>query len=178
MKKFIALILAMLLACAPAAMAAAVDTEEFHITFEGNCHVRTGPGLNYDKLGFYNKGETVDFLEECQIDERDVRWYLVAFEEGTGWVSSKYAVITNGKLDHVSYCAESEYADYFEAAETTNLVQEPSGDAAILNTLNEGDQAENLGYFYFDKDGESWAYVSFGGETGWMQNATAIGVFE
>lgn len=178
MKKIAVLLMALLLACAPAAMAKAVDMDEFYVFFEGNCHVRTGPGLDFEKLGFYEKGETAMFAEECSIDERDVRWYLVAFEEDYGWVSSKYAVITNGEAEPILYCDESELCDYYQVVEQTDLMPEPALNGEPLEVLEKGDHAVNLGYFYFDRQGTSWAYVTYGGQAGWIENITAVGIFE
>ena len=57
----------------------------------GDCHVRTGPALDYKSIGVLYEDEEADFLGKTATDDRGVTWYKIDWDDGTGWVSSKYA---------------------------------------------------------------------------------------
>ena len=161
---------------APAALAKAIDTEEFYVYFEGDCNVRNEPGLDGDVMGTYKTGETAMFVNEASIDERGVRWYLVVIGDNLGWASSRYATLTNGEISPVYYEDEWEMSAYYEMKDEHLLMREPDENSAVLDTLEAGDHATDLGYFYFDDAGESWYYVTYAGQAGWIEAMGTIGV--
>lgn len=59
----------------------------------GNVNVRKGPGKQYEILGVAEQGEAMEYLSEISTDDEGTEWYCVAFDDGEGWISSKYAVI-------------------------------------------------------------------------------------
>lgn len=64
-----------------------------NVRITGDCNVRTGPGLNYDKIAVAYGGETLEYWDETVTDNRGVDWYNVIYGNLSGWVSSKYAVL-------------------------------------------------------------------------------------
>ena len=56
----------------------------------GDSHVRTGPGLGYDKLGVLHNGNSASFLGQTSTDSRGVVWYKISWNGSSGWVSSRY----------------------------------------------------------------------------------------
>ena len=60
-------------------------------------HLRSGPGKNYEIITSYSAGKVLTYLGESSVDERGVTWYKVKSGKHTGWVSSKYSVLDDGK---------------------------------------------------------------------------------
>ena len=60
----------------------------------GNCNVRTGPGLGYKSIGTAYEEESLSYLGHSSIDERGVTWYHVAFNNTDGWVSATYSELS------------------------------------------------------------------------------------
>lgn len=178
MRAFSRIAIALLIVVMLGYSAVAAPVDRFYVYFEGDCNVRSGPGLDCDDIGVYKRGDSADFCEECAVDDRDVRWYLVETEEGRGWVSSRYAQITDGEWKPIFYYAEHEFSDYIQATETTELLESPKRGVKMLDILEPGDHAVNLGYFYFDELGDRWTYATFDGETGWLNNVATVDVFE
>ena len=56
----------------------------------GKSHVRTGPGLDYKKLGVLHVGEDAKYLGKTAVDDRGVVWYKIRWEGRDAWVSSRY----------------------------------------------------------------------------------------
>lgn len=51
----------------------------------------------------------------------------------------------------------------------------PDLDSDEIDVLPAGARATNLGLFCFDGEGRSWSYVTYSGQTGWIQDLYAIG---
>lgn len=56
--------------------------------------VRQSPSLNGTKLGAAHGGDTLYFLGDVSTDERGVDWYRVVFGNSSGWISSRYTILT------------------------------------------------------------------------------------
>ena len=180
-RRWIALLLALLcMVCvvSPAAQSEAIDLETFYVHFSGDCNMRTDPNLEGQIMDVVPKGDEAPFCAGAEVDERDVRWYLIAYGDDIGWVSSKYAVLTNGTLEPVYYQAQWEYSAYYQVQKRCYLMAEPSYDAQILDALFPEDYASNLGYYYFDADGNGWNYVIYGDQAGWIPAYLSVGVME
>lgn len=57
-------------------------------------NVRTGPGLDYESIGFLQYGTYLPYLDETRVDDRGVAWFKCSYQQRTGWVSEKYCGIT------------------------------------------------------------------------------------
>lgn len=68
------------------------------IVTNANVWLRTGPGRNYDQITSYEKGKSLKFLGEVQMDERPIAWYKVSDGKNTGWISSVYSDPVNETL--------------------------------------------------------------------------------
>ena len=68
-----------------------------YVEITGNSvNVRSAPGTDSNVLGVAYKGDLLPYQGMTKaVDGRD--WYLVEFEGQNGWVSSKYAELTDGK---------------------------------------------------------------------------------
>lgn len=85
MRRFLGLALAMLLLCS-AAMAEVCTT--------GDVNLRSGPGVDYGKVGSVSAGTRMEYLGETIADARGVDWYKVSVDGMEVWVSSKYGALT------------------------------------------------------------------------------------
>ena len=59
----------------------------------GDSFVRTGPGLGYTSFGTLYKGQSAPYLGSISYDSRGVAWYMIRFNNRTGWVSSRYTSV-------------------------------------------------------------------------------------
>lgn len=59
----------------------------------GDSNVRSGPGLDYGKLGVLYEGSSATFLGSTSVDDRGVEWYKISWMGSSGWVSSRYTVL-------------------------------------------------------------------------------------
>lgn len=58
-------------------------------------NVRSAPGTGSQVMGVVHRGDRLIYQQEVrQVDGRD--WYMVEYENQNGWVSSKYAALTDG----------------------------------------------------------------------------------
>ena len=56
----------------------------------GKSNVRTGPGLDYRKIGVLHVGEDAKYLGKTSTDDRGVVWYKIRYNGHDAWVSSRY----------------------------------------------------------------------------------------
>jgi len=56
-------------------------------------NVRAAPSLSGRDIGTVHKGDRLPYGGETKTDDRGVDWYLIEYDGGNGWVSSKYARI-------------------------------------------------------------------------------------
>ena len=56
----------------------------------GKSNVRTGPGLDYRKIGVLHVGEDAKYLGKTSTDDRGVVWYKIRYNGRDAWVSSRY----------------------------------------------------------------------------------------
>ena len=67
-----------------------VSTEQY-VKSNGTTNLRKGPGLDYAVVGSMTDGQTARYLGETKLDNRNVAWYKISFNNTTCWISSKYA---------------------------------------------------------------------------------------
>ena len=138
----------------------------------GNANVRSGPGLDYTGLDVMHSGETATYLDDWSVDDRGVTWYKVKFGKVTGWVSSKYAKLYEGKPSSSSSSSGGSH--------TSGYVYATGGDANVrsgpglayeqLTTMYEGECAKYLKKKSVDNRGVTWYKVKFGKYTGWVSS--------
>ena len=153
----------------------AIDFDVFYLSIEGDCNLRSGPGLDYSILDVAAAGETLPFISDAEVDDRGVRWYLAEHGDVMGWVSSRYATLTNGVIPEVFYQADFEAPAYYELTEKNWLLSQPGSQGEVLATLFPGDIANNLRYYCFEDDA-GWYYVIYRGMSGWISAEGTIGV--
>lgn len=179
MKKLLSLLLiAMLMvACCSAAYAAS------YVYFTGHTNVRSGPGLGYSSIGQINSGSTLPYLSDSDYDSRGVCWYKVSFSESSGWVSSKYATLTDNAGTAI-YAAGGSGASYSGGSFTENysagsvyatanayVRSGPGLTYTQLTGMETGSYATYLGNTSYDSRGVAWYNISFNGYTGWVSSA-------
>ena len=128
-----------------------------NVTFSGNVNVRTGPGLDYGKLGTVNKGQTLTYAGDTRYDNRGVAWYSVYYNGKTGWVSSKYASV-KGSSSGKSNSSTNSGND-----------KESSLRKRLSNNIG-GKQILHFGYADYDGDGKFEAFAIVGNSDWYNDN--------
>jgi len=179
MKKFLSMILvaALMLAFCSVAFAAS------NVYFTGHTNVRSGPGLGYTSIGQINSGSTLPYMGDSSTDSRGVTWYKVSFSGSYGWVSSKYANLTdnggtaiyaagaNGNSYAGGYYSDSYASGSVYATANAYVRSGPGLNYSQLTGMYTGDYATYLGNTSYDSRGVAWYNVSFNGYTGWVSSA-------
>lgn len=170
MKKWICWALALLM-CWPAGALA----QTFYVTFEGDCNLRDQAGLDGAVMAVCAAGDTAPFASQAEGDDRGVRWYLVSVDGELGWVSSRYATLTDGTVAPVYFQADWERPVTYTLKADNALQSLPQTGGEALLSLEASQEVDNLGYFYFSADGQSWYFVSCQGQQGWINAGDTIG---
>lgn len=181
MKKIFAMMLTVVLMMSMFSMAA-MACVDYGVYFSGTANVRTGPGLGYGSIGQVNAGSTLDYLNDTSYDERGIAWYRVYFGGGSGWVSSKYASLSNStgiatyaagggnNYSVDSYAAYSACGGTVYATGNANVRTGPGLDYAQVGCMSQGSCGSFLGGASMDNRGVMWYSVSYAGVTGWVSS--------
>ena len=66
------------------------SSKKYVVGDDGDSNVRTGPGLDYKKVGVLYDGDYAKYLGKSSKDDRGVRWYKISWKGSSAWVSSRY----------------------------------------------------------------------------------------
>lgn len=116
-------------------------------TITGNdVNVRKGPGLKYDVITRFNKGERLDILEASDS------WYRIKTSGGIeGWVSSTYiSVDINGKSDETVVIAKAPDPGITGGQKNTGKA-DSAADAAITDNPDKPDESAEKAEKFEDK---------------------------
>jgi uncharacterized protein YraI len=182
MKKFFAMMLTVVMMMSMFMMAAlACDgCSDGGVYFSGVSNVRTGPGLSYASIGQVDEGSTLGYMNDVSYDNRGVKWYRVSFGNTTGWVSSKYASLTDstgiaiyaaGANASGNYVASKNYGSTVYASGNSNVRTGPGLSYPQVGGMEQGETARFLGGTSVDNRGVTWYNVSVDGVTGWVSSA-------
>ena len=165
MKKFISVLLIaiMLLTFAAPAMAAS------KVTATGSVNLRSGPGLDYGKLGSVSKGTTLKYLGESHKDGRGVTWYKVSYNGNAAWISSRYSK-KSGSGSSSGSSSSGNSSNTVTATGSVNLRSGPGLDYGKLGSVSEGTTLKYLGETSTDDRGVKWYKVSFNGNAAWISS--------
>lgn len=180
MKRILALLIAALLAL-PAVSMQARASDGYDLTDDGwdgggtvvttgNVNIRVGPGLDYGIIGSVGKGYTLSYAGETRYDERPVAWYRVHYKGGTGWISSRYALLRDDGAAGAGSGASGMGGGYTGAGSAL-----PGGGSDQESSLRQslsgacGKTIQYFGYADYDGDGrfEAFAIVGSYNEDEW-----------
>lgn len=121
MKKLLAMLLAAAMAAGLWACALAAGT----VVTTGSVNLRTGPGLDYEKVTAVEIDTELEYLGEISTDERGVDWYLVSYEGEALWISSRYSELKEA-ASAANAAGQIELSGYYlcdlaETAQALNL---------------------------------------------------------
>ena len=179
MKKKIGLLLAAMLLASLFASAMAES-----VYFSGACHVRTGPGSWYESLGIVNKGSYLTYDGDSTYSD-GATWYSVIFHGEYGWVSSKYAWLSD-EGGAATYSSGGQGGSYDTGASGSfdygasvyisgncNVRYGPSLSYDPMGTAYKGDVLYGTGDINTDSRGIDWYSVRFKGSEGWVSSVYA-----
>lgn len=139
------------------------------------CNVRTGPGLDYDKMGLLFEGDRVEYLGTSSTDSRGVTWYKVRFYSyGTGWTSSKYSELVTGAPGATDGGSVSSSGSYIEATGDLNVRSGPGLGYSYIGIIREGNTATYLGSSSVDERGVTWYEIAYKSGSGWVSSRYCI----
>ena len=132
-------------------------------TAEGSVNVRKSPSKDAASLGTVSSGKYLDFLGKGSTDSRGVRWYKVDYNGKTGWVSSKYCVVTKTKDGTGG-------DDFVKTTGSVNLRKGPGLDYGTVASVKAGKKLDYLGTSKKDSRGVRWYKVEYNGKTCWVSS--------
>lgn len=130
----------------------------------GNVNVRTGPGMEYRKLGVLKDGGATPYLEHQENDSEGTAWYMVYFEGGIGWISSKYASVAEDAP------APVQAARLKVVGGKVKIRSGPGLGYTVVGQMKEGREVPYLGQTRTDSRGVDWHYIEFGSVRGWVSS--------
>jgi N-acetylmuramoyl-L-alanine amidase len=115
--------------------------------------IRSGPGNNFQIIGFLNKGQQVKYIETNE------NWTKIYHNGQYGWVSSSYISFSNKTSG-----AQQQNAARIGRVTSNNLNvrSEPSLQAKIIGSLKNGTKVKITG------EREGWLEIVFDGKRGWV----------
>ena len=131
----------------------------------GEVYLRRTPSLNGTVLATKKQGDKLTYLNETSTDNRGVTWYYVSADGKTGWISSKYAKLTNGGSDEYKVAEITGDQVYLRGSASLN--------GRILDTLYKGSTPLYLNESKQDSRGVTWYYVRANGGAGWVSSKYA-----
>jgi uncharacterized protein YraI len=158
----------------------ALPTEQIPVAQAvANVNVRSGPDLNFDKIGMLNNGQEAEIVGISQ----DGMWWVIRLpgDQGkTGWVAKDYIVARND--DNVPVMTLETAAKggavaspqpgkaFLTAAWTVNIRAGPGKEYAVVGTLQQNQTAEIVGV---SEDTIWWAirFENGDSDTGWVAAA-------
>ena len=158
LKKIAALLLALLL-ISSFALADSVTG------VNGDSWVRSGPGLDYEKLTVLGEGESGEYLGSTSTDSRGVDWYRVRYNGINGWVSSRYTALSGSGWGDEDFSWELGEARYVRATARVNMRSGPGTNYEDVGTLVRGECLTYLNETRYDAGGQGWykaRYYSYG----------------
>ncbi|NYE57785.1 N-acetylmuramoyl-L-alanine amidase [Carboxydothermus ferrireducens] len=114
-------------------------------------NVRSGPGINYAKIGVLTRGQKVE------LTGKTGEWFKIRYKNGYGYVSGKYIspVVGSSRSTQASRTG-------IVTATILNVRKTPSTSAAIAGKLAKNTRVE----IYKEQNG--WYYIKAGSIAGWV----------
>lgn len=148
----------------------AVDTDD-----DTGLSMRAGPSTNDEILAGLGEGDVVQIMDGPFSDDDGDHWYLVTDGDFSAYVFAAY-LVPAGDLDIDAPAVERESAyfspgDFVTAAPGTdgvNVRSRASVNSRRLGSVGEGTSVAIVAGPEWDKQGDVWYTVQFGGETGYM----------
>ncbi len=113
-----------------------------------NLRVRSGPGTNFQIIGYLTKGQAVNVLDKNES------WIKVSSSFGDGWVAAAFLNLNNGE--------KSQSSSGIINGDNVNARSGGSASAKILGKLAKGTAIEVI-----SQKGD-WLEFRFGGQTAWV----------
>ena len=165
-------------AAAAAAPETKVEEDSYVYGYTGNSYLRSGPGLNYPSLAMVlYRGQSALYLNQSSVDSRGIAWYNINLNGKTGWVSSRYTLLTsnvptgNFISAPATYSAPKTTGSYVRATASVNVRTGPGLGYADMGTLSKGEQVVYLGNTSVDDRGVLWYQVTYKSKgTGWVSS--------
>lgn len=129
-----------------------------------NINVRSGPGLDYERIGLLEEGQTAEVLG---MDEGGY-WFFIRLFTGSdiqGWIAKDYVIAKN--TAGVPVVGSTPGAPMLVAKVMINVRAGPGKEYAVIGSLEKGQGAEVMG---ISADGE-WFAIKFAvgeGGLGWV----------
>ena len=139
----------------------------------GSVTLRSKANKESSALGTIAKGTTVTFLGKASTDSRGVVWFKVQYKGETGWVSSKYAQITNSAGTSTGGGASTSGTKVKIVNGSVTIRSKANKESAKLGAIAQGKTATYLGKSSTDSRGIKWFYIEYKGVKGWVSSMYA-----
>ena len=113
------------------------------------------------------------FLGKASTDSRGVVWFKVQYKGETGWVSSKYAQITNSAGTSTGGGASTSGTKVKIVNGSVTIRSKANKESAKLGAIAQGKTATYLGKSSTDSRGIKWFYIEYKGVKGWVSSMYA-----
>ena len=168
-------------ASAAAAPEADENVDSYVYGYTGDSYLRSDPGLGYVSLAMVlYRGQSALYLNQSSVDDRGVIWYNINLNGKTGWVSSRYTLLTSN-VPTGNFISTPAYSSvptstgsYVRATASVNVRKGPGLGYADMGTLGKGETVPYLGNTSVDDRGVVWYQVDYKTNgIGWVSSVYA-----
>ena len=153
-----------------------------YVEATGQVNIRTWASVDADLLGSLAEGFCAEYAGDYASDAKGVRWYQVYYKGQYGWISSKYAKLTNTNRNRASSGNDHVYADrnldrnefyiawVYASNGDSNVRRSPNLSGKLLGTLYEDDYLQYANESSVDERGVRWYKVYYDEGYGWISS--------
>lgn len=139
----------------------------------GNVTMRSKANKDSSAITTINKGTTVTFKGKASTDSRGVVWFKVSYKGNTGWISSKYAKITDSAGNSSGGSTSTSGSKVKIVGGNVTIRANANKTSDKLGYISAGKTATYLGSSKKDSRGILWYKVKYNGVTGWVSSMYA-----
>jgi N-acetylmuramoyl-L-alanine amidase len=125
---------------------------------ENDLRVRKGPGTSFQIIGYLNKGEKVDVIEDNE------NWFKISTTFGKGWVSKQFLNLKEkqSKKQNSNKQDSQNLGEGIIQTNSLNVREKPSLTGKVLGKLQKGTKV-----MVFSQK-EDWTEISFSNQRAWI----------
>ncbi|WP_374718034.1 SH3 domain-containing protein [Neobacillus sp.] len=121
--------------------------------------VRSGPGSNFQIIGFLNKGQEVSILDQNE------NWYKISSPFGERWVSKEFLELKTAKLENSTASVSKNGEIGTVKSKILNVRKEPTASSKLVGKLAKGTKVTIL-----SKENK-WVKVKYLNIIGWVSGS-------
>lgn len=137
-----------------------ISSKEYSLAFANTnkLRIRTGPGTNFQIIGYLNKGQKATILDGNE------NWIKISSSFGSGWVSNQFLDIQSAQSSPTASSTNPEVKTGTVVGDNVNVRTEPALSGSIVGKLSKG---MTLTIYSTKSD---WLEIHFSNKKAWVSS--------